>query len=158
MKGNLNIKMNFDGLEKLKKAFSRKYEVRVGIFGSEAKRDDGGFINNPELGVVQEFGSKSKNIPARSFLRMPLELKMKDLVKWLQRQNWEEAIIEDDIESILEKLGLKAENVIDDAFDTKGFGQWASNKPATIKRKGSDAPLIDLGELRRSITSRVVKR
>jgi len=29
---------------------------------------------------------------------------------------------------------------------------WAPNSPRTVKRKGSDRPLIDTGQLRKSIT------
>lgn len=158
MKSNMNIKLDMSGLEKLKSALKNNYEIRVGILGGDSNRDDEEGLTNAELGVIQEFGSATKNIPPRSFLRMPLETKAKEISKWLQRQDWEEALTEDELLTLLSKLGLKAENIVDDAFASAGFGQWAALKPATIAKKGSDAPLIDTGELRRSISSDVFEK
>ena len=38
-----------------------------------------------------------------------------------------------------------------DRIDSRGDGDWAPNAPSTIARKGSDAPMIDTGQLRSSI-------
>ena len=57
----------------------------------------------------------------------------------------------------MERLGLKAQNVCRKWFVNPENG-WAPNSPATIARKGSDRPLIDTGELRKSITYVVRKR
>lgn len=38
-----------------------------------------------------------------------------------------------------------------DRIDSRGDGEWPPNSPATIARKGSDAPMIDTGQLRSSI-------
>jgi phage gpG-like protein len=47
-------------------------------------------------------------------------------------------------------LGITAEKVIQDAFDTGGFGYWSKLK----YREGS--PLILSGQLRKSIHSKVI--
>ena len=56
----------------------------------------------------------------------------------------------------LTKLGRISKAIIQNAFDTRGFGLWAENSPRTIARKGSDAPLIDHGELRRAVNHDIV--
>lgn len=51
----------------------------------------------------------------------------------------------------LEKAGMLGQNVVRDWFVNPANG-WPPNAPETIKEKGSDKPLIDTGELRKSIT------
>jgi hypothetical protein len=50
-----------------------------------------------------------------------------------------------------EAAGLFAQNKARDWFVDSRNG-WAPNAPRTIERKGSDRPLIDTGEMRKSIT------
>ena len=45
----------------------------------------------------------------------------------------------------LEVLGIAGVQTVEEAFRTGGFGRWRSLKPATIRRKGSAAILIDSG-------------
>lgn len=51
----------------------------------------------------------------------------------------------------LRLAGLEAQNRVR-AWFTDPRNNWPPNAPSTIKRKGSDRPLIDTGQLRRSIT------
>lgn len=55
----------------------------------------------------------------------------------------------------LQRAGLTAQNRVR-AWFTDPRNGWAPNAPSTIKAKGSAQPLIDHGELRRSITYVVV--
>lgn len=50
----------------------------------------------------------------------------------------------------LQKAGMLGQNIAREWFTNPANG-WAPNSPATEERKGSDQPLIDTGELRRSI-------
>ena len=52
-------------------------------------------------------------------------------------------------------LGVGAVDAIQEAFETRGFGNWQENAPSTIKAKGSDMPLIDTENLRRHIVAEV---
>lgn len=54
-------------------------------------------------------------------------------------------------EAELNKAGLDAQNAVRDWF-TNEKNNWPVNAPATIEQKGSDRPLIDTGELRKSIS------
>lgn len=51
----------------------------------------------------------------------------------------------------LKRAGLEAQNRVR-AWFTDPRNKWAPNAPSTIARKGSARPLIDTGELRKSIT------
>ena len=57
----------------------------------------------------------------------------------------------DAVTQALNRAGLIAQNVVRDWF-TNPKNHWAPNAPSTIARKGSDRPLIEWGELRKSLT------
>lgn len=146
------IRLNLKGLEKIQKELKNKNFVKVGILGSKNSRS--GDNTNAGIGIVHEFGSASKNIPQRSFLLMPLTEKMpkeiskigKDVIDGLTKTN---------IKEFFKKLGIKAEQVIQSAFDTGGFGKWQALSEKTIKEKGFDTRLVETTQLRKSITSEV---
>lgn len=144
---------NLKNLKKLEETLGKSAGVKVGILGSKNNRD-GGEFGNAEIGILQEFGSVTNNIPPRSFLRMPLETKRKRLEEAFTGSA--EDLANGDIKKVLQKVGFVAEEIIDDAFRTGGFGNWAPNAPATVAKKKSSRPLIDTAQLRRSITSKVV--
>ena len=75
----------------------------------------------------------------------------------LTSDQFEKAIKSAKAEQFMQKVGFVAEEVIQEAFSTNGYGQWKPNAPMTIEKKKSNSPLIDTGQLRRSITSKVVK-
>ena len=155
---------------------SKNYRVRVGLFPDKATRDPEskeealfratmrqhgetpeGSISNPALGAIHEFGSKLRNIPARSWLRMPIILYLRPAVEGRGRAFWKSAISTKGLREALKKLGIVAENVIQNAFETGGFGQWKSLKPATIRAKGSTSILIDSAQFRKAVASKVVR-
>lgn len=167
----------------LKKA--KRARVRVGVLGSKADRfnidtstSESDPLNNPTLGLIHEFGTKGEvvtvasgetgphaqkdiqirtraPIPARSFLRMPLTLELPREIEKIGRAVWRKIILKKGIVAALGDLGTTARNVVDKAFETGGFGQWAPNSPVTIRRKGSSKPLIDTAQLRKSVTYEV---
>lgn len=151
-----NVRLDLSGLQELKnrlKATNKK--ARVGILGGDNSRPDEP-LGNAGIGLVHEMGSTTKNIPPRSFLRMPLETKAKELVSVLDSKLVSDNISQGNLEVALELLGIKAEAIVQEAFESGGFGKWAANSPDTIAQKGSASPLIDTGELRKSISSKVV--
>lgn len=156
------VKVDISKMKALAKALGDSFEIRVGILGNKAARKNGdGGLNNAELGFIQEFGSVKKKIPARSFLGMPLNLYLVDYLKSKKGfgdKEIKKAVKNGSLLELAKKVGIVAEQVVQDAFETRGFGNWAKNRPSTIRRKGSDSPLIDTGELRRSITSEAKKK
>lgn len=156
MKFSGKVVSNTKALNKLNRELSQSGRVhaRVGVLAGNAEREEGEF-NNAELGAIHELGSISGNIPARSFLRVPC---LEDLPKALGKagaKRLTKLIAEKGLVLAMKEVGVLAENVVDEAFATRGKGRWAPNAPRTIQKKGSDSPLIDKGKLRRSVTSRV---
>ena len=150
----MSVKYNNSGLTNIIKGMKRDYAARVGILGNKNHRGDT-TLTNAEIGAVHEFGSLSRNIPKRSFIRMPLEVK---LPEWLRRHGEDYFYFAEKgaLDEFYEGLGLDAEVMIAEAFETGGFGTWQPDSPQTIKRKGSDWILVDKSELRNSISSEVV--
>lgn len=142
----------------------RKRVGSVSRFDDKGNRQDA--LNNPSLGLIQEFGTMEKTegervthhaIPARSFLRMPLMTRLQTKIDEIGRAVWRTIILKRGVMAGLASLGTIARNLIDTAFETRGFGQWAPNAPMTILRKGSSAPLIASAQLRKSVTYQVVR-
>lgn len=157
------IKLNLDGmghLARLLKKAGATY-IKVGVLGSTAHRTKGK-QNNAEIGFIQEFGRmENPRILARSFLRMPLKTHLRQEIehsKTFNEQSIERAIADGNAKKMAKKLGILAEKIVLESFETSGDGKWAPNAPYTVAMKGSDKPLIDTGELRKSITSQVVEK
>lgn len=147
-------KFDLGPLHKFVKSIGNKNFVRVGIFGDKNGRSQKG-RTNAEIGAIHEYGSFTPVIiPARSFLRMPL-FKKKDEILKEAGQNAGNLFGEGKHMQVLKNLGIACENAIQEAFASRGFGQWKPDAPSTIKRKRSSAPLIDTSQLRRAISSQV---
>lgn len=157
------VSFNMDGLNSIKKALEDNLKTRVGILGSKASelhnsKDSSGKpvnvkLTNADIGAIHEFGSG--RIPQRSFLQYPLETY---LGKWIRanKDRYYEQLKKGDLRKFYVAMGLEAEKIVDEAFSTSGYGTWAPNAPMTISKKGSSMPLIDTGQLRRSISSKVL--
>lgn len=157
-----SVEYNAKLLIKLIKNLSKDFpSVKVGILGDKAQKEHkDSKLTNAQIGFLNEFGSFSRHIPKRSFLVTPLKVHLNSYIKQkksLSPKEFEKAIEKGKQEEFAKKVGIVAEEVVQDAFATRGFGEWAPNAPSTIAQKGSDSPLIDTGELRRSISSEVIK-
>jgi len=148
MPSDIVIKDDFTGLDKLEKNLKSQKLAMVGIFGNKNARDDD--TTNVKVGMKHEFGSFSEGLPRRSFLKDPLALKRKEFLKRARKIIDKDISDSVDSDQILEKIGVLGETIVQEAFETGGFGTW---KP--ISRSGSI--LIDTGQLRSSITSKVEK-
>jgi hypothetical protein len=149
---NIQIKADFKKLENFIKLLGSKRYIDIGILGQESYENG---ISIAGIGAVMEFGSISKNIPERSFILMPIETKQKEIEKQIEPK-FPLLINENSTDKFLKEMGIACEGVIQEAFDTKGFNTWQPIKEATKKAKGgSDAILIDTGELRKAISSRI---
>lgn len=165
-------RMNLDGLESLQKMVGSA-RARVGVIGSQAaqnhqlregagkkflvNRAQSESITNAELLLIQMFGSLTRNIPPRDPLLAPLERHKRDLIQMISTGKMKAAFERGDIIGMLRLLGVAAEVIVQEAFETQGDGTWPANKKSTVRSKGSSAPLIDTGQLRRAFSSDVVK-
>lgn len=156
LKANIDLKALYD----LEKHLEDKYFVKIGILTGKASETHENGISNLELGLVHEFGSLTRNIPQRSFLRFPIEFKRKDIIKFIKKRKdiIRNQILRGDIKVVYQQLGFIAEDIIQQAFETGGFGQWQDIKEKTKKAKKSSTILIDTAQLRRSITSKVMRK
>lgn len=168
------------GLDKLIKALSKDNaipSIKVGILGDGSKREvDTSSIKpgndlkskllskvlisttkylaptNAEIGAIHELGL---GVPIRSFLRAPL---VSHLKKYLEeagafdKEALEEVAKSGKLIPFMQKIGLVAESVVQDAFNTGGFGEW---KPSNMKNKKVQQTLVESQQLRESITSKV---
>lgn len=154
----VKFKSDFSKLVKLQKALSSDLEVKVGILTGQNSRDDA--VTNADVGATHEFGSFTKNIPARSWLRMPIQEKSQQIQKVVLKRasRIKEDLLNGSSIEIYEAIGMAAEAAIQDGFESHGFGKWKPNAPATVKAKGSESPLIDTSQLRGAVLSKVSKK
>jgi hypothetical protein len=153
--------------------------VKVGVLRKKTHRQENSKNTNAFIGMVHEFGSPSRHIPVRSWLRMPLEVKSEQIVKQLKPVA-KELLAKGKPQQILKLLGAACVGMILDAFDSAGFGTWPPDKPRTIAQKslmrnrtpaerariisaienvvphrGIASPLMDTGQLRQSVAFEV---
>ena len=178
----IEAKIEYGNLKKLIAAMSKEHKVKVGLLASKGGSDEvSENLDLAGLGAVHEFGATINvtdkmrgffkhnfgvnlkktttqiNIPARSWLQMPLtkqnELKKKLLNKFGSKEELIEYIASTgDMMSLAVMLGAAAVEQINEAFETEGWGEWQPDSPITIAKKGSANPLIDTGRLSNAVT------
>lgn len=176
--GTLSI--NTEMGEDLVKALSKQFVTRIGILGSKSNRmattshttKSGRTVNrvskteesgqtNAEIGLKHEKGSYSERIPRRSFLEVPLVNNLSKVDAMGKKLNASFKTIDTGVRpevawrKAFTLLGIFAESIVQKAFEQSGPG-WKPNAPMTIALKGSDRPLIDTAQLRKSVTSEVL--
>ena len=128
--------------------------VKAGILAKDGSNNHSEGITVFQIGMIHEFGSPEKNIPRRSFIRVPIENNIKEITKLIENNH--KLVSENSMSAkvALDRIGLKAQNTIKKSFRDN---DWKPLKRATVKRKGSSRPLIDTGQLVGSISYIVEK-
>lgn len=182
-------------LRNLMDDLGERYSIRVGIIGQQAaQKHPDTDLTNAELGAIHEFGAsmtptekqkgyfwfrwgihksnKEINIPARSFLRVPLLSKqgqeriLNKVVLSAKDQELNKAIADVGkasdthwLKKLCETVGMEAYNLVQDAFRLGGFpqkwqptSQWSKNNR---KYNPANPTLVDTGDLMNSITYEV---
>ena len=151
MAATSNIKIDLSGLRQLDKFLASQKQALLGIFQGKDARDDKN--SNVAIGAKHEFGSFSENIPQRSWLRMPVKVKAKDIAGNVAIAIKNNLTNPKGADIVAKSIGAASLGVIQEAFDTKGFGQWKPNSQATVIAKGGkNTPLIDKAEFRQAVT------
>ena len=102
-----------------------------------------------EVGVKHELGI---NTPQRSFLKMPFFVMEDEMNRYVQNRFNDMFEKNRKAYDQVSLIGLKAVQIVQDAFTNQGYGNWQPLSPVTIEQKGSSQILIDTGTLRGSIT------
>jgi len=146
-------------------AYLRKHRVRVGVIGADARgqkkrpRRAKGADKRKDpasVGVVAAAHEYGLGVPLRSWLRSPIDARIKDIRKRQQRLARKVVAGKMTADMALERLGLWLTGEI-----KKAMSAGLPVKPLdqeTIDRKRSSKPLIDTGQLRSSITHEVVRK
>lgn len=149
----MSVKVKDNGLENYKKAFKtlQSKKIVVGLFRNVGK-------DILTKAIANEFGAKTRNgaiIPERSFLRSTynnnvklVRERFKKIVKNISKSN---ASVKQKLEKIGEEQKLKVKETIVRL-------RSPPNAPMTIRKKKSDNPLIDTGEMRIRISSELRKK
>lgn len=123
-------------------------EIQVGFQGDQ-KYEDGTSI--AQVAAVNEFGAS--DIPERPFMRQSFENHEGELQAACDAA---QRLVSSggSAEQALQQIGVIAKALVQDEIVNGGF---APNAESTIKKKGSEQPLIDTGTMRQSVNF-VVKR
>lgn len=101
------------------------------------------------IAAVHEFGSKARNIPARSFLRPAFDVHKKKLMRLKER------LAKDMIDGKIgfqQAFGILGEFAVNKVKRQIDAVMEPPLKPESIRRKGSSKPLIDTGQMRATVT------
>ena len=101
-----------------------------------------------EVAIWNNFGAK--NIPRRAFMELAAK-KMQPKFRKMMREAVKKINAgELDLKTVLKAAAQMGESEIRDAITN---GDWPPNSEETIRRKGSERPLIDSGDMRKYVTS-----
>lgn len=182
MEHEKNNKILTGKLKDLSKMLGKHYSVKIGIL-AENNKPISENMDLAGIGAVQEYGARIKvtdkmrgffrhnfgvnlkkskdyiEIPARSWLYEPIKNPefRKQILDYVGEQELFEEIADKDmmkhLANIIGEVGLSQ---IFKAFTNGGInGEWPSNNAITVAQKGSSMPLVDKGDLKRSITYEV---
>lgn len=168
------VEFDAKGLDSLIRALDKPPTIRVGILGGNKNARTGGVLHsviktrqtkfvkdkamvetltNAEVGAIHEFGGEKT--PQRSFLRVPIADKLQEyleLSRAFDDSVTRDVILDGTIVRWLKKVAVIAEQIVADAFDSRGFGRW---KASNMSRKQNHQTLVETQQLRNSITSEV---
>ncbi|WLF84834.1 hypothetical protein [Moraxella sp. ZY210820] len=132
--------------------------VKVGVLNNKPHITSGNAgkpsIGMADLAEIHEYGDSTRHIPERSFLRASLRQNESNYVDVLESGLFTVLSGEMSIDKLKHKLGLIAHRDVVKYISTANF---APLKPSTIKRrrKQSNRPLVDTGNLRNSLSFEV---
>ncbi len=130
-----------------------KLTVKVGFpaGGATYKDEETGEeeLSVAEVAAFNEFGTSDGRTPARPFLSNSIDLHEEEITKFAEKLFKQLCKGRLDAKELMQKLGVFQKGVVQKEIVD---GTYAPNSPYTIKKKGSDHPLIDTGLMRQSVT------
>lgn len=134
----------FAEIEKLK-----EQQVFVGFQAGQAADDRG--VDMAQIAMFNELGTSTA--PARPFLRDSVD-ENEDVIRDQCGKELKKLTTGATAEAVLKRVGALGVRLVQEKIES---GSFEPNAPSTIKKKGSDKPLIDTGRMRQSVKY-VVKR
>lgn len=155
-----SIKIDIKGLKKVQDKLGKSFRTDIGILANKNPVDIETGINMATLGQTHYYGSVSNKLPARDWLKMPVEMGIRKHLKTYGKKLFTSIKDDKDLQQFHNFLGIQCLNAVMDAFDTNGFGTWASLSKNTIakKKQNKDKILTETGQLRQSVSFKVEKK
>lgn len=132
---------------------SGKPRLTVGVHEDDGFAEHGDGLTVADVAAINEFGLG--DTPERSFLRSTVdenEAKYREFERRIGK-----AVILNKLQSAEQGYEQLGALVVGDVQRKISSGVPPENAPSTVARKGSSTPLIDTGQMRSSVTSRVTK-
>ena len=137
-------------LNKVKKKITKveQQSVKIGVPAGAAPYKDG--TSTAVIAAVHEFGSITKNIPARPFLRPGFQNSMPKINKLVK-------IYGDTLDSqtLYEQIGITVESEVVKMWENNNWSPLKNKKNQKAVAKGERQILLDTGHLLNSITYQV---
>ena len=138
----------------------KRLQVRVGFQddGTMASKREGDSVTDAEVSLLDvamwnELGTA--NSPSRPFLRNSVDDNASKISAFCRAQLKRIAQGSADAQDILKKIGVMQKGLVQEKIAN---GSFEANAPSTVKKKGSDKPLIDTGRMRQSVSYVVRKK
>ena len=145
------VRTNYAEWNKLVKKLNVKFQVQVGVVGSQASTpvEPGSPLNMAGLATIHEYGAPSINIPERAPIRKTFAAKVSQLKQLKARLA--KKVIEGNMtmREAHEAIGMYGAAEVKKTIIA---GVDPPNAPSTIERKGSSKPLIHHGRLLNAYT------
>ena len=135
----------FAEIEKLK-----EQQVFVGFQAGQVTDDRD--VDMAQIAMFNELGTSTA--PSRPFLRKSVD-ENEDKINVTCGKELEKLKSGATAETILKRVGALGVRLVQEKI---GSGSFEPNAPSTIRRKGSDKPLIDTGRMRQSVKYVIKKR
>ncbi len=150
MAADFEIKLTPEG-KKFKKQLEELTKLEVAV-GYQKGQDSEDGVDMADIALFNELGTV--HIPSRPFIRDSLNNNKDKITQFMQKAakgiaNGASA------EEVLKQIGVFQKGLIQKEITN---GSFVPNSPATIKKKGSDKPLIDTGRMRQSVNFVIRKK
>lgn len=143
MAADFEIKLTPEG-KKFKKQLKELAKLEVAV-GFQRGQDSENGVDLVDIALFNELGTV--HIPSRPFLRDSLN-QHKEQINQFMQSSAKGIATGKSAEEVLKRIGTFQKKLIQKEIVN---GSFLPNAEATIKRKGSDKPLIDTGHMRRSV-------
>lgn len=127
----------------------KRNQVFVGFQAGQVADEKG--VDMAQIAMFNELGTSTA--PARPFLRDSVD-ENEDVIRDQCGKELKKLTTGATAETVLKRVGALGVRLVQEKIES---GSFEPNAPSTIKKKGSDKPLIDTGRMRQSVKY-VVKR